>query len=137
MTMKKWRLAGGVILVFTLGVLAGSAGTQVYYRHWVERFWKDPAARKTALLQKLTKELRLSEAQQKGFIPVIEEADGKLETLRQSRRADIKKVLDEGFARMREKLDPGQQQTLEELRVKHDRRFREWKRRPHSSRPLE
>jgi hypothetical protein len=130
--MKKWRLVGGVILVFALGVLAGSVGTQVYHRHWVDRFWKDPAARKSALLEKLTKELQLSEAQQKEFIPIIEEADRKLEALRQSKHSDVKRILDEGFARMKEKLNPGQQQTLEDLRAKHEHRFGEWKRRPHS-----
>ena len=130
-TMKKWRLVGGVILVFALGVLAGSAGPQVYHRYWVERFWKDPATRKTALLEKLTKKLHLSEAQQKEFIPIIEEADQKLEVARQSTRADIKRILDDGFARMKEKMNPGQQQMLEELRAKHEHRFGEWKRRPH------
>ena len=129
--MKKWRLVGGVILVFALGVLAGSAGPQVYHRYWVERFWKDPATRKTALLEKLTKKLHLSDAQQKEFIPIIEEADQKLEVARQSTRADIKRILDDGFARMKEKMNPGQQQMLEELRAKHEHRFGEWKRRPH------
>jgi hypothetical protein len=130
--MKKWRLVGGVILVFALGVLAGSVGTQVYHRHWVDRFWKDPAARKSALLEKLTEELQLSEAQQKEFIPIIEEAEQKLEAARQSRRADIKKIVDDGFTRMKEKLNPGQQQALEDLRAKHEHRFGEWKRRSHS-----
>ena len=129
--MKKWRSVGGVILVFALGVLAGSVGPQVYHRYWVERFWKDPATRKTALLEKLTKKLHLSEAQQKEFIPIIEEADQKLEVARQSTRADIKRILDDGFARMKEKMNPGQQQMLEELRAKHEHRFGEWKRRPH------
>ena len=129
--MKKWRLVGGVILVFALGVLVGSVVPQVYHRYWVERFWKDPAARKTMLLQKLTKELHLSEIQQKEFIPIIEEADQKLEAVRQSRRADIKRVLDDSFARMKEKLDPVQQQMLGELRAKHETRFGKWKSRPH------
>jgi hypothetical protein len=120
---------GGVILVFALGVLAGSIGPQVYHKYWVERFWRDPGARRTLLLEKLTKELHLSEVQQKEFSPIIEEADQKLEALRQSRRADIKKILDEGFARMKERLDPGQQKILEELRAKHEHRFGEWKRR--------
>ena len=129
--MKKWRLMGGVILVFALGILAGSAGTQVYQKYRVERFWKDPATRKAALLKKLTKQLQLSEAQQKEFISIIDETDRKIEAARQSQQADIKRALDEGFARMKEKLNPGQQQMLEELRAKHEHRFRDWKRKPH------
>ena len=128
--MKKWRLVGGVILVFALGVLAGSVGPQVYHRYWVERFWKDPGVRKTVLLEKLTKELHLSEVQQKEFMPIIEETDKNLEAARQNIRADMKRILDEGFARMKEKLNPGQKQMLEELRAKHEHRFGNWKRRP-------
>ena len=130
--MKKWRLVGGVILVFALGVLAGSVVPQVYHRYWVEHFWKDPAARKTALLEKLTKELNLSEVQRKEFIPIIEQTDQKLEALRQSRRADFKRVLDDSFSSMKEKLNPVQQQMLEKLRAKHETRFGKWKSRPHS-----
>ena len=126
--MKKWRLVSGVILVFALGVLAGSAGTQAYHRHWVERFWKDPASRRAAFLERLTKDLHLSEAQQKDFLPIIEETDKKLEETLQSRRSDIKAIFDEGFARMKEKLNPAQQQMLEELRAKHEHRYRDWKR---------
>jgi hypothetical protein len=129
--MKKWRLVGGVILVFAVGALAGSAGTQVYHRHWVDRFWKDPASRKTVFLEKLTRELHLSEAQQKDFIPIIEEADKKIEATRQNLRADIKRILDEGFDRMKEKFNPGQEQMLEDLRAKHEHRFGDWKRKPH------
>ena len=126
--MKKWRLVGGVILVFALGVLAGSVGPQVYHRYWVDRFWKDPGVRKTVLLEKLTKELHLSEGQQKEFLPIIEETDKDLEGARQNIRADIKRILDKGFARMKEKLNPGQQQMIEELRAKHERRFGDWNR---------
>ena len=129
--MKKWRLVGGVILVFALGVLAGSVGPQVYHRYWVERFWKDPGVRKTVLLEKLTKELHLSEGQQKEFLPIIEETDKDLEGARQNIRADIKRIFDKGFARMKEKLNPGQQQMIEELRAKHERRFGDWKRKHH------
>jgi hypothetical protein len=129
--MKKWRLVGGVILVFAVGALASSAGTQVYHRYWVDRFWKDPASRKTVFLEKLTRELDLSEAQQKDFIPIIEDADKKIEATRQNLRADIKRILDEGFDRMKEKLNPGQEQMLEKLRAKHEHRFGDWKRRSH------
>ena len=129
--MKKWRLVGGVILVFALGVLAGSVGPQVYHRYWVDRFWKDPGVRKTALLEKLTKELHLSEDQQKEFLPIIEETDKDLEGARQNIRADIKRILDKGFARMKEKLNPGQQQMIEELRAKHERRFGDRNRKHH------
>lgn len=129
--MRKWRLVGGVVLIFALGVLVGSVGPQVYHKYWVDRIWKDPAARKKAILEKLTKELQLSDAQQKKFISIIEEADQRMEAVRQTTRSDIKRALDDTFSRMKEELDPRQRQLLEELRAKHEHRFRDSKRRPH------
>jgi Spy/CpxP family protein refolding chaperone len=123
--MKKWKLAIGVILVFVLGGLAGSVGTQVYFKHWSERFWKDPRARREAFLQKLTRELGLTETQQKEFRAIIEEVDKKVEEFRQENRAEIRKVLDEGFNQMKENLNPEQQQKLEELKARHEKRRRD------------
>jgi uncharacterized membrane protein len=123
--MKKWKLAMGVILVFILGGLAGSVGTQVYFKHWSERFWKDPRARREAFLHRLTRELGLTETQQKEFRAIIEEVDKKVEEFRQENRAEIRKVLDEGFNQMKEKLNPEQQQKLDELKARHEKRHRD------------
>jgi hypothetical protein len=127
--MKKWKLAIGVTLVFILGGLVGSVGTQLYSKHWSERFWKDPRARREAFLQRLTRELRLTEAQQKEFRAIIEEVDKKVEKFRRENEAEIGKVLDEGFNQMKEKLNPDQQQKLDELKARHEKRQEERRRR--------
>ena len=127
--MKKWKLALGVTLVFILGGLVGSVGTQLYFKHWSERFWKDPSARREIFLHKLTRELGLTEAQQKEFRAVIEEVDNKVVELRRENRAEIKRVLDEGFNRMNEKLNPDQQQKLEALKARHEKRQEDRRRR--------
>jgi hypothetical protein len=129
--MKTWRLVIGVVVVFILGVLVGSLGTQLYQRQWSERFWKDPAERRALFLRKLTRELRLTEEQQKEFKVIIAEADKNLEALHRERRTEVKKILDESFSRMKEKLNPDQQQKLEELRAKHEARSKDTKRRRH------
>ncbi len=119
--MKKWKLAIGVVLVFILGGLVGSVGTQIYFKHWSERFWKNPSARREAFLQRLTRELRLTEAQQKEFRAIIEEVDKKVEQFRRENRAEIRKVLDEGFNQMKQKLNPDQQLKLDELKARHEK----------------
>jgi hypothetical protein len=123
--MKKWKLVTGVILVFILGALAGSLGTHLYQRQWSERFWKDPAARKTVFLQRLTRHLQLSEAQQKDFKAIVEDVDGKLQSLRRESRAQIKSIIDESFIRMKEKLSPDQQKKLEAFKAKHEARMKD------------
>ena len=75
--MKKWRLIAGVILVFILGLLAGSVGTQLYQRSWSERFRKTPEARRALVLKRLTEDLRLTEDQQRRVEVIVKEADEK------------------------------------------------------------
>lgn len=123
--MKKWKLITGVALVFILGVLAGSLGTYFYQRQWSERFWKDPAARREVFLQRLTRKLQLTEAQHKEFKAIVEEVDRNLVSLRRESRAEVKKIIDESFARMKEKLSPDQQEKLEAFKAKHEGRMKE------------
>jgi hypothetical protein len=129
--MKKWRLIAGVALVFVLGVLVGSLGTRFYYRDWSERFFQEPSARKAVILKKLTKDLGLTEAQQKEFKGIIEETDKKLEAFGLESRSAVKAIFDESFSRMKEKLDPEQEKKLEELRARHEARAKDKKRRRH------
>jgi Spy/CpxP family protein refolding chaperone len=127
--MKKWRLIVGVALVFTLGVMAGSVGTQYYQKNWAERFWKDPAARKALLLKRLTRELGLSDAQKQEFKAIIEDVDQKMEGRHRENRAAIRTILEEGFSRMMERLNPAQQEKLKELKAHREERLRQrWRR---------
>lgn len=123
--MRKWKLVTGVVLVFVLGVLAGSLGTHLYQRQWSERFWKDPAARRAVFLQRLTRKLQLSEAQRKEFKAIVEEVDGKLQSLGRDSRAEIKRIIDESFTRMKEKLTPEQQTKLDEFKARHEARMKD------------
>ena len=129
--MKKWRLIVGVILVFILGLLVGSLGTRFHHRDWSEPFGKDSSARKAVFLKKLTKELSLTEGQQKEFKGIVEETDKKLEAFGLERRAEIKTIIDQSFSRMKEKLDPEQQKKLEELKARHEARLKDKKSRHH------
>jgi hypothetical protein len=127
--MKKWKLIAGVALVFVLGVLVGSLGTRFYHRDWSERFFQEPSARKALILKKLTKDVGLTETQQREFRAIVEETDKKLEAFGLERRSAVKAILDESFSRMKEELDPEQQKKLDELRAKHEARIKDKKRR--------
>jgi hypothetical protein len=123
--MKKWKLVTGVALVFILGVLAGSLGADLYERHWSERFWKDPAARRAIFLERLTRKLQLTDVQQKEFRVIVEEVDRKLLALRRENRAEIRKVIEDSFIQMKGKLSPDQQKKLEEFRARQEERMKE------------
>jgi hypothetical protein len=126
--MKTWRLIGGVALVFVLGALAGSMGFHYYDRQRSERFWKDPAERKARLLNKLTRRLHLNEEQQSQFKVIIDEIDRKIEAMIEENRP--RRVIDEGFARMKERLDPDQRLKLDEMRARHEQRMKERRKKP-------
>lgn len=129
--MKRWKLIGGIGLVFVVGVLVGSIGSR-FYHNYLQQTWKDPAARTSFFLEKLSRELRLSEDQRKKIKPVIDELDRKREAVNAERRAEIREILNDGFSRMEEWLDTGQKQKLEEMKVRFDERMRKRKRPPRS-----
>lgn len=122
--MKKWRLIAGIGLIFALGLLFGSIGTRLYDDYRVEHAWRDAAARKASFLRKLTRELRLDKDQQGEFRTIIEELDRRREALSAERRAEIRKMVDEAFSRMKGRLSPAQQQRLDELRARHEERIK-------------
>lgn len=123
--MKKWKLIAGIALVFALGVLAGSLGTRYYHRDWSGRFFEEPSARKALILKRLTKDLGLTEAQQKEFRAIVDETEKKLEAFGVETRSAAKAIFDESFSRMKEKLDSDQQKKLDELKAKHEARLKE------------
>jgi len=129
--MRKWKLIAGIALVFVLGVLVGSLGTRFYHRDWSDRFFQEPSARKALILKKLTKDLELTETQQKEFRVIVDDTDKKLEAFGLERRSAVRTILDESFSRMKEKLDPEQQKKLDELRAKHEARIKDKKRGHH------
>jgi hypothetical protein len=129
--MKRWKPIAGITLLFVLGVLVGSLGTRYYHRDWTGRFVEEPSARKALILKRLTKDIGLTEAQQKEFRGIVEETDKKLETFAQERRSAVRAILDDGFSRMKERLGPEQQRKLDELRAKHEARMKDKRRRHH------
>jgi hypothetical protein len=122
--MKSWRLLGGIALVFVLGVTAGSAATFYYHEYRTTRSFQDPAARKARIMKWLIRDLNLTEEQQREFSVLVDDLAREREALDLRIRAEIRKSMDVGYLRMKEKLDPEQQKKLEELRARHEDRMK-------------
>jgi hypothetical protein len=122
--MKSWRLFGGIALVFILGAMAGSAATFYYHEYRTTHSFQDPAARKARIMKRLTKDLHLTVEQQREFATLVDDLAREREALDQRIRAEIRKSMDAGFLRMKEKLDPEQQKQMEELRGKLEARMK-------------
>lgn len=120
--MKKWKLFVGLILVFILGVAAGSLGDRFLHNQRFERMRKDPATRKAFFLKKLSRKLNLTEEQKQAFEPILDQIERRRQEHRMRERSQLKEIINDGFSQMRGHLTPEQQKNLDELQQKA-RRF--------------
>ena len=120
--MKRWKLISGLLLVFVLGVLAGSFGTRVYLKDRFEHLRKDPKARQAFIMRKLSKELELTQDQKIKVEKIVEQMGEKRREFFLKNRPEIKKIMDEGFAQIKKELNNEQQKKLDELREEFEKR---------------
>jgi Spy/CpxP family protein refolding chaperone len=122
--MKRLKLVIGVTLVFLAGALAGSLGTGIYLRHKMEAFEggrHGGPERTSFLVKRFTHDLDLTDAQQAEVKKIIEESEEKIMAIRQQYLPEIKGIIGQSFALMREKLSPEQQKKLDTLYEKLER----------------
>jgi len=120
--MKRWKLISGLLLVFVLGVLAGSFGTRIYLKDRFEHLRKDPKARQAFIMRKLSKELELTPDQKIKVEKIVEQMGAKRREFFLKNRPEIKKIMDEGFAQIKKELNNDQQKKLDVLRAEFENR---------------
>ena len=120
--MKKWKLVTGVALVFVLGVVVGSLGTEFYHKYLFARHKKDPSARKVFILKRFSRDLDLREDQKNEFKSIIDQLENKREALFQHGHSEFVKMMDQGFLEMKKVLSPDQQKKFDEMLEKFKRR---------------
>lgn len=112
----------GLILVFLLGVAAGSLGDRFLHKQRFERMRKDPATRKAFFLKRLSKKLDLTEEQRRTFEPILDQIEKRSREHRMRELSQMKEIIDDGFSQMSVHLTPEQKKNLDELQKKA-RRF--------------
>ena len=120
--MKRWKLISGLLLVFALGVLAGSFGTGVYLKDRLERIRKDPKARQAFIMRKLSKKLSLTPEQKIIIGKIVEQVGERRSEYYRKNRPEIKRIMDEGFSQIRKELNSDQQKKLDALRNEFEKR---------------
>ena len=123
----RWKLISGLLLVFVLGILAGSVGTGIYLKHRLVPLIKEPGARKSFIMEKLSKKLNLTPDQQIKIEPIVNQMIEKRREFYRKSRPEIKKIMDQGFAKIKAELSEDQKKKLDELRedFKKHRRLRD------------
>lgn len=143
--MNKLKLASGVLLVFLVGVLAGSLGTGYYYKERVKKFEEGGPPvqeRIQIILGRFSNELELTNEQRVEIEKIIKESQEKKISLSKKMEPDIKQINDDTFTSIKKKLTDEQKTKLEELMTRMDNvreRFpsgpRQQQRNPDQTRP--
>ena len=115
--MNKWKLISGIALVFILGALVGSTGTGFYLKHRYLPL-SDHKARKVFIMERLSKELNLTQDQNITIGKIIEQMEERRREYFLQNWAEIDKLIDQ----MKKELNNDQQKKLDALREKFEKR---------------
>ena len=128
--MNRLKLWTGIILIFILGALAGSLATGSLVKNRIVKFReRGPEARKTFLIEKLNRELNLTETQQVKIKQIMDQTHEKLSQLREKHRPEFHKIREQSFELMKKELNEEQKQKLDEIRKKFKKRIKRFKKR--------
>ena len=120
--MNRWKLISGVVLVFVLGVLAGSMGTGFYFKHRLVPSKRDPRSRKAFIMEKLSRKLDLTQSQKIRIEKIVSKMVDRRREYFVKRRPEIRRIMDHGFSQIKKELNSDQQKKLDALREKFEKR---------------
>jgi hypothetical protein len=122
--MAPGKLWGGLVVLFFAGALTGIAGATLYHQYEQEHRWeRGPAARQERIMKRLTRELALTPAQQADIEPIVSRTHVEILQLRFLLQPEVEQALNKGMVEMKTKLSPEQQEELDELYAKLQRRW--------------
>lgn len=122
--MASGKLWGGLVVLFIAGALTGIAGTTLYHQNEQEHRWeRGPAAKHERIMKRLTHELALTPTQQADIEPLITRTHVEILQLRFAHQPEVEQVLTQGMAEIKTKLSVEQQEKLDGLYAKLQRRW--------------
>ncbi len=117
MNTAKIKLAAGIGILFVIGGVLGVLGDRLYMERKFRRLAEvTPDQRKTYLLQKYTKELHLTEAQQAEISKILSEKIDEIARHTQHYERNIEKIRQDYDERIKALLTPEQQQCYDDMR---------------------
>lgn len=122
--MVSGKLWGGLVVLFLAGALMGIAGTTLYHQYEQEHRWeRGPAAKHERIMKRLTHELALTPAQQADIEPMISRTHVEILQLRFAHQPEVEQALTQGMTEIKTKLSVEQQEKLDGLYAKLQRRW--------------
>ena len=122
--MTRGKLWGGLVVLFLAGALTGIAWATLYHQYEQEHRWeRGPAAKHERIMKRLTHELALTPAQQADIEPIVSRTHVEILKLRFLLQPEVEQVLTRGMAEIKTKLSVEQQEELDDLYAKLERRW--------------
>lgn len=117
MNTTKIKLVAGIVALFVLGISIGVLGNRISTEREFRKLAQfDPEKRKAYILQKYTKELHLTEAQQAGIGKIIDEKIDEIAQYTQRYKEEIDTIRQRHDERIKALLSPEQQQLFDEMK---------------------
>lgn len=122
---NKLKVSVGVLLVFALGILAGAFGTQAYMKYRTSHFvQRGHEARAERFLERLSRDLDLTETQQTEIGKIVRDSHRKLAQISRRCQPEISGIIEHDFAMIRELLSDEQREKFDRFQKRFQQRGR-------------
>lgn len=125
--MTKIKIVITLVLVLLVGIFAGSLGTRIYLKHQMEESgWARPRTseeRVKKIVKRLVEDLRLNAAQTVEVEKLVTKMEARATALRVFYQPELRKIYDEGFQRINEKLTDEQKKQMQARQEKLTLRY--------------
>lgn len=123
--MKKSLPIFGVVLVFLLGILCGSLAMHLFYKYRMDSIISGRGeTREEALVNRLSRELKLDDHQEELVRSVIHETHNEIKGLRSQIHPQIQVVIEKAQERINTILKPDQREIYMQMIAKHKEKLR-------------
>jgi hypothetical protein len=122
--MNVWKLITGVALVLVVGILIGSVSTGFFVK---QRHWPpppppmDPMGRTAFIVERLSKDLGLTETQKIAIEKIVSRTEGKLQERFTQERFEIDRIIEDSFLQMKKELNDSQKKKLNAAKERFDK----------------
>jgi len=122
--VKRLKVCIGILLIFVLGMLAGTLGTGFFIKHRIGRFvGGEGPLPPIRVLERLSGKLDLSKPQQIEIEKILKQAHAQLIEFRRGYRPEFEKIFNDTIEQIKQNLDNRQKQKLDKLTESLKHRF--------------
>jgi Spy/CpxP family protein refolding chaperone len=123
MNKIKIKVIIGILVVFLFGAVIGALGTGIFIGHKIRQFGTDEHALSKFFMHRLTRELKLTDAQQPAVAKIVDQTDKEIHNLVQKSLVDFAAIMQRRNTELKTVLTPEQQQKLDALTQQMHKRW--------------